>query len=63
MASKSETVKEGSDHLSVVPLTEVNMESDKPVPVVKIPPMRLIDGHSKQGKQGTFRYFGIQINQ
>ena len=37
-------VKEGVDHHAVVLFTKENMDSDKPVPVVNIPPVRFIGG-------------------
>ena len=40
-------LKEGADHLSVFLFTKDNMEAYKPVPVVNLPPVSFIGGHSK----------------
>ena len=37
-------VKEGADHQPLVTLKKEKMDSDKPVPVVNLPPVRFIDG-------------------
>ena len=35
--------------------TKENMDADKPVPVVNIPPVRFIGGPSKHGKTGNIQ--------
>ena len=52
VAENSEMVKEGADHQPVVIFTKDNMDADKPVQVVNIPPVRFIGGPSKHGKNG-----------
>ena len=44
-------VKEGADHHPVVIFTKDNMDVDKPVPVVNLPPVRFIGGPSKQERK------------
>ena len=41
--------KEGAEHLLLVLFTKDNMDKDKPVPVVNLPPVRFIGGSIKQG--------------
>ena len=43
-------VKEVADHQPVVLFTKYNMDADKPVIVVNLPPVRFICGPSKQGR-------------
>ena len=42
LSSYSVMVKERADHLPVVLFTKENIDADKPVPVVNIPPMSFI---------------------
>ena len=55
-------VKEGEDHLPGVPFTKDCMDADKTVPVVNIPPVRFIGGHSKKVKTGKIQgYLELEI--
>ena len=55
-------VKERDDHLPGVPFTKECMDADKTVPVVNIPPVRFIGGHSKKVKTGKIQgYLELEI--
>ena len=56
-------IKEGADHLSVVIFTKYNMESDKPVPVLNLPPVRFLGVPSKQVRTGNIQGVWVQIYQ
>ena len=49
LASHPEMVKIRADHLIVFLFTIDNMDANKPVPVVKLPPVRFIGGTISQG--------------
>ena len=44
-------VKEREDHQPVVLFTKDHMDSDKPVTVVNLPPVRFIGGPKRQGRE------------
>ena len=44
LEAHSEMVKEVADHLPVVLCTKDNMDEDKPVPVINLPPVKFIGG-------------------
>ena len=48
LSAHRELEKEGADHLPVVLFKIYNMDSDKPVLVVNIPPVRFIEGPKNQ---------------
>ena len=48
-------VKEVAYHQQVVIFTKENMDVDKPVPVVNIPPARFIGKTSKQRRTGNIQ--------
>ena len=52
---KPSMVKEGTDQHAVVLFTKGNIGSDKPVPVVKLPPVIFIGGLSKQVRTGNIQ--------
>ena len=45
LAENSAMVKEGVDHQPVVLFTKDNTDTDKPVLMVNLPPVRFIGGH------------------
>ena len=53
--SNSEMVKERADYQPVVIFTKKNMDADKPVPVVIIPPVRFIGDPKRQGRKGIIQ--------
>ena len=53
LEAQSELVKEGEDHLSELIFTKDSMDADKPVPVVKNPPVRFIVIPTNQGITGN----------
>ena len=50
LVSHSVMVYEGADHQPVVIFTKYNMDADKPVPVVNIPPVMFIGAPTRQGR-------------
>ena len=48
--SYSELVKEVAGHLTVVLFTKERIDTDKPVPVLNLPPVSFIGGSKKQGR-------------
>ena len=46
-------LKEVADHQSVVLFTKDNIDSDKPVLVVNLPPVRFIGDPIRQGRTGS----------
>ena len=51
----SEMVKEREDHQQVVLFTKYHMDSDKPVTVANLPPVRFIGGPTRQGRRGIIQ--------
>ena len=55
LAAHSVMVKERLDHMLMVLFTKDNMDSDKPVLVVNLPPVRFIGGHTRQLIRGSIQ--------
>ena len=55
MAAHPEMVKEGSYHQPVVIFTKENIDADKPVPVVNLPPVSFIGSPSEQRITGNIQ--------
>ena len=52
LEAHSEIVRAEADHQTVVLFTKDNMDADKPVPVVNLPPVSFIGGPSNQVRTG-----------
>ena len=55
LAAHSEMVKKGYEQQPVVLFSKENMEAYKPVPVVNLPPVSFIGGHSNQVITGNMQ--------
>ena len=47
--------KKRANHQPVVLFKKENMDTDEPVPVAILPPMRFIGGHTRQGRTGSIQ--------
>ena len=53
LEAHSVMLSKGANHQPVVLLMKENINADKHVPVVNLPPVRFIGGHTSQGRTGS----------